>query len=266
MPRTAAPNPEPFLCIVMPAYNEAQNLAANAARLIDKLDELDIDFELLIVDDCSIDATPKLAQALSARDGRVRVLRHAQNCGIGQSLYTGFENARGQYTIFIPADLAMDLDDLPKYFEAARHADIVVGLRSDRRDSILPRKIVSLINIGLLRLLFQMPLHQFQYICMYRTDLLHQIELEYRHSAFLQAEALIKARDMGYTLTEVTIGYIPRTGGVARGARASSIAASVRDILHFWLRWLFKRRQNGRRDWRIRSGARKTNGRLIADG
>jgi glycosyltransferase involved in cell wall biosynthesis len=251
-------NQSPFLSVVMPAYNEQHNLAANPSLLMDKLEALGVTFELLIVDDGSSDATPDIAAALAARDGRVRVLYHSKNCGIGQALYTGFEHARGTFTIFIPADLAMDLDELPKYLDAAQDTDIVVGLRSDRHDSVLSRKIVSMINIGLLQLLFRMPIHQFQYICLYRTRLLHDIELEYRHSAFIQAEVLIKARDMGYRLTEVTVGYIPRTGGVARGAKPILVIKSVRDILTFWLRWLFQERKDGKRDWRARDQARKT--------
>ncbi|MBN1582538.1 MAG: glycosyltransferase family 2 protein [Anaerolineae bacterium] len=251
-------NDLPFLSIVMPAYNEEHNLETNTTLLINKLDALDVAFELLIVDDCSTDATPEMVDALAAHDRRVRVFHHPKNCGIGQALYTGFEHARGTFTIFIPADLAMDLDELPKYLNAAEHADIVVGLRSDRHDSVLSRKIVSLINIGLLQLLFRMPLRQFQYICMYRTRFLQEVELKYRHSAFIQAEVLIKARDMGYKLTQVTVGYIPRTGGVARGAKLSLVIKSVCDILTFWVRWLFKKRENGQRDWRAHDKVRET--------
>jgi glycosyltransferase involved in cell wall biosynthesis len=241
----------PHLTVVMPAYNEESNLLANTALLIGKLRELSVEYELLIVDDGSSDATARLADGLAEEDDRVRVLHHAQNMGIGRALHTGFTNAAGEYTIFIPSDLAMDLDDLPKYLSAARDADIIVGLRSDRRDTSFRRKAVSVINIALVRLLFMMPIHQFQYICMYRTRFLQEIQIEYPDSAFIQAEVLIKARDMGYKLTEVTIGYIPRTGGSASGARTRVVLKSVRDLSHFWVRWLFRRRtSDGRKDWR----------------
>ncbi len=240
-----------YLTVVMPAYNEEPDLLANTALLIGKLRELAVDYGLLIVDDGSRDATAGLADGLAEGSERVRVLHHAENMGIGQALHTGFTNARGEYTIFIPSDLAMDLDDLPKYLSAARDADVVVGLRSDRRDTSFRRKAVSVINIALVRLLFRMPIRQFQYICMYRTRCLQEIQIEYPDSAFIQAEVLIKARDMGYKLTEVTIGYIPRTGGSASGARIRVVLKSVRDLAHFWVRWLLKpRTADGRKDWR----------------
>ena len=235
----------------MPAYNEERNLDANTAKVISKLSDLKVSFELLIVDDGSHDATPQLADALAARDGRVRVLHHPENYGIGQALYTGFQNARAEFTIFIPSDLAMDLNELPKYLDAARDADVVVGLRSDRRDTSFPRKTVSFLNIALVRLLFWMPVRQFQYICMYRTRFLQEIWIEYPDSAFIQAEVLIKARDMGYRLEQITVGYIPRTGGSASGAKPRLVLKSTFDLLHFWMRWLTKKRtQDGKRDWR----------------
>jgi glycosyltransferase involved in cell wall biosynthesis len=241
----------PYLTVLMPAYNEEANLASNVPLLLAKLSALGIRYELLIVDDGSHDATPRLADELAASDAQVRVLHHVRNRGIGRALYTGFQGARGRYTIFIPADLAMDLDDLGKYLDAAQEADVVVGLRSDRRGTPVARRMVSLVNIALVRLLFGMPIRQFQYICMWPTCLLHEIAVEYPDSPFLQAEVLIKARDMGYRLAEVEVTYLPRTRGHPTGGRTRMVLKSAYDLFHFWLRWLFRRRSlNGRRDWR----------------
>ncbi len=242
----------PYLTVLMPAYNEKENLTANVPLLMDKLAALGVDFELLIVDDGSHDATPQLADELAVGDGRVRAVHHAQNQGIGRALYTGFQGARGEFTIFLPADLAMDLDDLQKYLKAAKGTDVIVGLRSDRRGTSLVRRLVSLINIALVRLLFWMPVRQFQYICMWRTRFLHEIAVEYSDSAFVQAEVLIKARDIGYRLAEVEVTYVPRTRGRPNGGRTRLVFKSAYDLLHFWLRWLFRERSSdGRRDWRV---------------
>ena len=250
-------NATPYLTVLMPAYNEEANLAANVPPLLAKLSALGIDFELLIVDDGSYDATPRLADELAASHVQVRALHHDRNRGIGRALYTGFQGARGRYTIFIPADLAMDLDDLSKYLDAVQEADVVVGLRSDRRGTPLARRMVSLVNIALVRLLFGMPIRQFQYICMWPTRLLHEIAIEYPDSPFLQAEVLIKARDMGYRLAEVEVIYLPRTRGRPTGGRTRMVIKSAYDLFHFWLRWLFRRRStHGRRDWRVIAGSK----------
>jgi len=260
-----APAHAPQLTVLMPAWNEEENLPANVPLLMHKLDQLAVDYELLIVDDGSRDDTPRLADALAAQEPRVRVVHHAQNKGIGRALYTGFQNARGYWTIFVPADLALELDEIDKYLHAAHlppprqargaerggaEARVVVGLRSDRRGTSLARRFVSWVNIALVRLLFRMPVHQFQYICLWPTRLLKGISIDYPDSAFLQAEVLIKARDLGYRFTEVEIAYLPRTRGQASGARTRLVLKSAYDMLHFWLRWLFRRRSpDGRRDW-----------------
>jgi glycosyltransferase involved in cell wall biosynthesis len=260
----------PLLTVLMPAWNEEENLTANVPLLMHKLAELGVDYELLIVDDGSQDATPRLADELSAQEPRVRVVHHAKNQGIGRALYTGFEHARGRLTIFIPADLALELDEIETYLRAAGvqlatrelyggdrggtvdDSRVVVGLRSDRRGTPLARRLVSWANIALVRLLFCMPVHQFQYICLWPTRLLQSISIDYPESAFLQAEVLIKARDLGYHLVEVQITYLPRTRGQASGARTKLVLKSALDMLHFWQRWLFRRRSpDGRRDWRV---------------
>jgi glycosyltransferase involved in cell wall biosynthesis len=256
----------------MPAWNEQENLAANVPLLMAKLDELAVDYELLIVDDGSRDRTPRLADDLAARLARVRAVHHARNQGIGRALHTGFQHARGRLTIFIPADLALQLDEIEKYLRAcgalappratdrrlagdrgaATESLVVVGLRSDRRGTSPARRLVSWANIALVRTLFWMPVRQFQYICLWPTRLLQGISIDYPDSAFLQAEVLIKARDLGYTFAEVEITYLPRTRGQAHGARTGLVLKSAADMLHFWVRWLFRRRSSdGRRDWRV---------------
>ncbi len=249
----------PYLTVLMPAYNEEANLAVNVPLLIDKLSTLGVNFELLIVDDGSQDGTSRVAGDLVAQGkrvagaGQIRVLQHAQNAGIGRALYTGFQGARGTYTIFVPADLAMDLDDIYKYLDATQEADVIVGLRSDRRGTPLARRLVSWINIALVRVLFRMPVHQFQYICMWPTRFLQEIAIEYPDSVFLQAEVLIKARDMGYRLAEVEVTYVPRTRGRPAGARTRLVLKSAADLFCFWLRWLFRKRSaDGRKNWRVR--------------
>ena len=254
--RTAKATPKslqagPLLTVLMPAWNEQENLAANVPLLMAKLDDLAVDYELLIVDDGSTDQTPRLADELAARNPRARVVHHGRNQGIGRALYTGFQHACGRLTLFIPADLALELDEIEKYLNVAGETRVVVGLRSDRRGTSAARRLVSWANIALVRTLFCMPVHQFQYICLWPTRLLSGISIDYPDSAFLQAEVLIKARDLGYDFAEVDIQYMPRARGRASGARTRLVLRSARDMLHFWVRWLFRRRSSeGRRDWR----------------
>lgn len=234
-----SPHFSSFVTIFIPAYNEFHSLSRCVEVLLEKIEELQIHVEILVVDDASQDGTGELAEQIAAREARVRVIHHPHNLGVGGAFQTAIQHARGEWMILIPADLALDTDELNRYFEAADSVDVVVGLRSDFNDYGLLRKMIHYANIALIRGLFGVKLRQFQYISMYRLDMLRSIHIEYWHSAFFLAEVLIKAQFLGYRLKEVEIVYTPRTQGKATGASLKLIILTVRDIFSFWLKWIW---------------------------
>lgn len=225
-----------FLTVLMPAYNEAGGLAASVEALLRALDGYGVTYELLIVDDASTDTTGSVAEELAALHPQARVIHHAANEGIGGGFVSGVAAARGEWFILIPADLAMDLAELARYFAAAESADVLVGIRSNRSDYSGWRRAVSFANIELIRLLFGMRERQFNYITMYRLAVLRAMTIEYWRSAFFHAETIIKAKALGYRIAEVEVSYVPRGTGRATGARPALILATARDMLHYWLR------------------------------
>ena len=228
------------LTIFIPAYNEEQNLPHAVEVLMRKSMELGVMAEILIVDDGSRDQTGWIADQLAATHPSVRVVHHATNRGIGAAFVTATKNAKSDWLILIPADLALEPCELSRYLVDCGSADIVVGLRSDRSDYTCLRRIVSFTNIGLIRLLFGMKEHQFQYISMYRMAIFREIEIEYWKSAFFLAEILIKAHALGKKLVEVEIQYAPRLAGTATGAKLKLVMLTVIDLWRFWLRWLIQ--------------------------
>jgi glycosyltransferase involved in cell wall biosynthesis len=226
----------PWLTVLMPAYNEEVGLARAVGLVLGELRKLGTAAELLIVDDHSRDGTPAIADCLAVGEPAVRVVHHPDNRGIGGGMVTGFAEARGEWLILIPADLALDVGELHKFLHAAPGADIVVGIRSDRSDYALFRKIVSWVNIRSIQVLFGMKLRQFNYIAMYRLAALREIRIEYWRSAFFHAEILIKAQALGRRLVEVEIDYAPRQSGEATGARPGFILATMADMLRYWRR------------------------------
>lgn len=227
-----------LLTVFIPAYNEQDNLDKCVHALIPSLENTRTPFEILIVDDASSDQTGDIAEQLAQQDPRIRAVHHTHNLGIGGGFCTAIEKAHGDWLLLIPADLAVDVADIHLYLDAAAQADVVVGLRSNRDDYSLFRKLVSWVNIQLIRFLFRMAQHQFQFISMYRLEVLRQMKIEYWRSAFFLAEVLIKAKALGKHLVEVEIRYIPRKAGRATGISGGAIFFTLRDMLHFWLRWV----------------------------
>ncbi|HEV8611475.1 MAG TPA: glycosyltransferase family 2 protein [Thermoanaerobaculia bacterium] len=226
----------PFVSVAIPAHNEQSNLPSTVRVLLERLPAIAGTFELLVVDDASRDGTGEIADRLAADDPRVRAFHHPENRGIGGGFVTALEHSRGEWFLLIPADLALDPEDLAKYFEASPDADVVIGVRSDKRDYGPFRRLVSWTNARMIRGLFQMRERQFQYISLYRTRLLREVGIEFWRSAFFLPEILIKAKARGARSREVFIRYVPRHAGRATGARLPLIARTARDMLVFWWR------------------------------
>ncbi len=230
---------KPFLTVFIPAYNEEACLQHSVEAVLAEMDKMGVQIEVLVVDDASKDRTGQIAEDLSAKNSCTRVIHHQHNRGIGGAFVTAVGEAQGEWMILIPADLALEPSELHRYIQAAPQADVVVGLRSNRSDYTLVRRIISWTNIRLIQVLFHMQESQFQYISMYRLDVLRRIQIEYWRSAFFLAEILIKAKALGCRLVQVEILYTPRLMGRPTGAKLVLIIRTVFDIFKFWLRWVW---------------------------
>jgi len=115
------------LSVVIPVYNEA----ATIAEIIDRVQEVAIDKELIVVDDCSTDGTRDKLRELEAAHANLRAFFHERNRGKGRALRTGFEKASGDYVIVQDADLEYDPHDYHKLINPLDdgRADAVYGSR-----------------------------------------------------------------------------------------------------------------------------------------
>jgi dolichol-phosphate mannosyltransferase len=124
---TSAPPARPSV-VVLPTYNEAENLPGIAAAILAAAPELD----LLVVDDNSPDGTGRIADALAASDGRVRVLHRARKEGLGKAYLAGFRTALSygyRYLLQMDADFSHDPKYLPAMLARVRSTPLVLGSR-----------------------------------------------------------------------------------------------------------------------------------------
>lgn len=224
------------LTVVVPAHNEASGLPGALAEIEAALGALGRSWEIVVVDDGSVDDTVRVAEKAAQGRDSMRVVSNGANLGIGGALRNGVRHARGEFVVLVPADIAFDLRRLPDMLAAMEGADALVCLRSDRRDSSLFRKLVSVVYIALVRSLFALPLRQFNFIHVYRRAIFDHVAFE-SDGVFFHAEVLIRARDAGCVLREFPLEYQPRRSGRAKGARARTILRTFADLVHFWWRW-----------------------------
>jgi dolichol-phosphate mannosyltransferase len=118
--------------VVLPTYQEAENISAILDALLDVFDGAKLDGRVLVVDDGSPDGTAELADRIAARDERVAVLRRTTKEGIGPAYRAGFRHALAhgaELVLEMDADFSHDPRDVPRLIEAARDADLVLGSR-----------------------------------------------------------------------------------------------------------------------------------------
>jgi glycosyltransferase involved in cell wall biosynthesis len=138
---------DPRLSIVIPCFNEAENLEPLAAELAAALDGIDGGYEVLLVDDGSRDDSPAVMARLAAADARLRILRQPDNRGQSAAFAVGFRHARGELIATLDADLQNDPADLPRMLAEMDDCDVLCGVRTERHDSFV-RRVSSRIANG----------------------------------------------------------------------------------------------------------------------
>ena len=121
----------PVFSLVIPTYNERRNLPVLVARLIRTLEQVGVEFEIIIVDDDSPDETWKLATDMAVKEPRLRVIRRQGERGLATAVVAGWKEARGEILGVMDGDLQYPPEGLPLLLKAMAegHADIVVGSR-----------------------------------------------------------------------------------------------------------------------------------------
>src|SRR3954462_5273958 len=119
----------PDITLVIPCHNEQDNLQPLLSEIHGTLDPLDLDFEVVITDDCSTDNSWSILNQLSANDPRLRVQRFKFNGGESAGAGAGMQIAGGRYIATMDADLQNDPKNLPAMIEALNSADCVCGTR-----------------------------------------------------------------------------------------------------------------------------------------
>ena len=218
-----------MLSVVIPAYNEEENVPILYEKLKKVLDSLGQDYEIIFVDDGSTDGTYQRLKQLAEKDGRLKVIRFKRNYGQTAAMSAGFEHAKGDVIITLDADLQNDPEDIPTLLEKLKEGyHVVSGWRKDRKDPFLSRRLPSMIANWLISKITGVHLHD--YGCTlkaYRAEVVKDLELFGDMHRFLPA--LTKRR--GAKITEVVVKHHPRMFGKSK----YGIGRTVRVLLDIML-------------------------------
>jgi len=212
------------LSIVIPLYNEEENVQILFERLKKALDPLEKEYEILFVDDGSTDGTLPTLEEIQAKDKRVVVLSLRRNFGQTAAFAAGFDFARGDVIVTMDGDLQNDPADIPKLLELIKDNDLVSGWRKKRRDPFFRRRVPSIIANWLISNVTGVKLHD--YGCSlkaYRRDVIKNLKLYGEMHRFIPAVASW----YGVRVAEVEVVHHPRL----RGSSKYGISRTIKVVL-----------------------------------
>jgi glycosyltransferase involved in cell wall biosynthesis len=229
--------PELDLSVVIPLYQEEENVDAAVEEVLGVLDTLPHSAELLLVDDGSVDQTGELALRWAKRDPRVRVLQFRRNFGQTAAIQAGFDHSRGATVILMDGDQQNDPRDIPRMLEVMGEGyDVVSGWRKNRQDRALSRKLPSKIANALISRLTGTRLHD--YGCTlkaYDSEVVRHLHLYGELHRFIPALAALA----GAKVTELPVNHRARTRGQSKYGLSRTLRV-VLDLItvKFLLRYL----------------------------
>jgi glycosyltransferase involved in cell wall biosynthesis len=223
------------ITVIFPAYNEEQNIRSAIARAVEAMRPRFHFFELLIIDDGSTDRTGQIAEDLARAYPEITVLHNRQNLGLGETLYRGFQCARGELVIQNAMDYPLDLCDLDKMIPLLEEADVIVATRKAYAGYSPYRKLTSTVNRLILRRLFSPKLRDYNYTQLFKREVLMAARPSSRSTVFIVPEIIIRAYELGFRIIELDVDYYPRVFGEATSGKPRIILRSLRDMFKFWI-------------------------------
>ena len=206
---------KPRLSIVVPLFNERDNVDELHAEIVAAVMPLNLPWEAIYVDDGSTDGTwERLVAARERHPEIVRVVRLRRNFGQTAALAAGFDRARGEVIVTLDGDRQNDPADIPRLLEIIGTGyELVSGWRRDRKDPFISRKVPSQIANWLIGVMTGVRLHDHGCtLKAYRREVLSQITLFGEMHRFMAAQA----RWVGARICEVPVNHRPRRAGVSK--------------------------------------------------
>jgi glycosyltransferase involved in cell wall biosynthesis len=223
------------LSVVLPAYNEQENIAQAVGRALEVLPALATQWEVIIVDDGSRDETATVASSLVAEHyPQVRLLRHPVNQGYGAALRSGFLRARHDLVFYTDSDNQFDIGELRYALPMMRDADVLIGFRVYRYDDPI-RVFMSWAYNRLVRILFRVRVRDVDCAFkIFRREVTDKIFIE-TDNFFVDTELVAKARKWNFRIVEKGVRHYPRSAGETT-VSSSDIPRTLRVVFQMWLR------------------------------
>ena len=238
----------PSISLVVPVFNEEENLAHAVAVVTRALVEFASRYEIILVDDASTDRTPEITRELAATDPHIRVVHHDRNQKLGGTLRDGFAVASLDLVLYMDADLPFDPHEIGRAISAMEvtRADMIAAYRYDRTGEGLRRAVYSYVYNGIIGVLFGWPHRDINFAFkLMRREILDAVELR-SEGSLISAELVTKSKNLGFTIQQIGLDYFPRTRGRSTLSSLGVIGKIFRELVALYPEMRHPRRRTAR--------------------
>ena len=223
------------ISVVLPAYNEEENIKNTLSNCINFLSKKFEDYEIIAVNDGSSDLTKVEIEKMMHENSRIELIDHSVNQGYGAALNSGFECASKDYIFLMDSDGQFDIKDIDLMTPFVTGQNVVLGYRKNRADNFIRSLNAYLYNLYI-KLLFGLRVKDID--CAFKLfpkTAYEKIKPIKSRGALYSAELLIKLVRNGYKVKEIGVNHYPRSYGEQSGANISVIIKMFKES------WAFRR-------------------------
>ena len=232
---------KPGLSVFFPAYNDSGTIASLVISALRTARTLTSDFEVIIVNDGSADATADIANELARTYPEVRVVHHDRNRGYGGALRTGFETATRDLVFYTDGDAQYDPTEMVVLWDAFNeNVDLVNGYKISRSDP-LHRIVIGRIYHHTVKILFGLQVRDVD--CdfrLMRRTIFDRVMLE-KNSGVICLEMMKKIQDAGFRIAEVPVHHYHRAYGRSQFFNFRRLFKTGVDVFKLWYALVIRR-------------------------
>jgi glycosyltransferase involved in cell wall biosynthesis len=227
------------ISICIPAFNEQETIENSIITASETLQQAGLPGEILVIDDCSTDATWRILERLKTNISGLQIRRHARNQGIAVTFSELYDWARRDFVFLNSADGQWKMQILLEMLPLMKDSDLIIARRKQKQYR-LSRLLVSWLFNVVPILMFRTKTYDAGSVKLVRREI-YNIPLESK-GVFAEAERIIRARRRGYRIGSVEVDHFPRVAGKAQGAKPSLVVEAVGDVLRCWFQIVLLRR------------------------
>jgi glycosyltransferase involved in cell wall biosynthesis len=239
MPQTATR--KPGLTVFFPAYNDSGTIASLVITALQTARTLTPDFEVIVIDDGSADATGQIADELARTYSEVKVVHHGRNRGYGGALQSGFKAATHDLVFYTDGDAQYDPSEMTRLWDALDDSvDLVNGYKISRSDPV-HRIVIGRVYHHTVKLLFGLSVRDVD--CdfrLLRRSIFEQVSLE-KTSGVICLEMMKKIQDAGFRIAEVPVHHYHRAHGKSQFFNFRRLFKTAIDVAKLWVALVVRR-------------------------